>query len=149
MKMVYDCLSDRFHLQPLTKMGTLSSFLVYWMSVYPRHSECSYLPFFIIWCIWKWRNHCLFEGKKPSILGMLHQIEYYTQLYPVSSVKIKKSRICGPGPSLVFPYGFFDGATADYKGGVGFSLVLNESHSFEFVMGADFCTNTKVELMAL
>ena len=50
---------------------------------------------------------------------------------------------------MVFPYGFFDGATADYKGGVGFSLALNESHTFEFAMGAVFCTNTKSELMAL
>ena len=80
---------------------------------------------------------------------MLHQIEYYSQLYPVSSVKIKKLRIHGPGPSLVFPYGFFGGAAADYKGGVGFSLPMNESHSFEFAMGASICTNTKAELMAL
>ena len=80
---------------------------------------------------------------------MLHQIEYYILLYPDSSIKIKKPRICGPDPYLVFPYGFFDGAAVDYKGGVGFSLVLNESHSFEFAMGASICTNTKAELMAL
>ena len=80
---------------------------------------------------------------------MLHQIEYYTQLYPVESVKNKKSWIPGHGLILVFPYGFFDGAAADYKGGVGFSLALNESHSFEFAMGVGFCINTKAELMTL
>ena len=56
---------------------------------------------------------------------------------------------CGTGPSLDFPYGFFDGAVANYKGGVSFCLVLNESHSFEFAMGAGICTNPKAELMAL
>ena len=50
---------------------------------------------------------------------------------------------------MVFSYGFFDGAIVDYKGGVGFSLALNESHSFEFAMGVGICTNTKAELMAL
>ena len=70
-------------------------------------------------------------------------------MYLVTSMKTKKPRACGTGPSLVFPYGFFDGAAANYKGGVGFCLVLNESHSFEFAMGAGSCTNTKVELIAL
>ena len=28
-------------------------------------------------------------------------------------------------------------------------MALNESHTFEFVMGASICTNTKAELMAL
>ena len=32
---------------------------------------------------------------------------------------------------------------------MGFCLVLNESHSFEFAMGAGYSTNTKAELMAL
>ena len=55
----------------------------------------------------------------------------------------------GPGPTLAFPYGFFDGAATNYKGGEGFYLALNESHSFEFAMWAGICTNTKAELMAL
>ena len=66
-----------------------------------------------------------------------------------SSLKIKKPRVCGSGPSLVFPYGFFDGAATNYKGRVGFCLVLNESHSFEFAMGVGSCTKTKDELIAL
>ena len=55
----------------------------------------------------------------------------------------------GPGPTLVYPYSFFDGAVADYKGGAGFYLALNESHTFEFAMGGGLCTNTKAGLMAL
>ena len=69
-------------------------------------------------------------------------------LYPIEKKKIKL-RIVGPGPTLVYPCGFFDGAAADYKGGAGFYLALNESHTFEFAMGGDLCTNTKAELMAL
>ena len=85
----------------------------------------------------------------PSVLGMVHQNEYFTQLYPVERLKNKKLRIIGPGPTLVYPYGLFDGVAADYKGGVGFFLALNESHTFEFAMGGGLCTNTKAELMAL
>ena len=82
-------------------------------------------------------------------LGILHQIEYYSQMYRATSMKIKKPGAYEMGPSLVFPYGFFDGAATNHKGGIGFCLVLNESHSFEFAMGAGLCTNTKVELIAL
>ena len=64
-------------------------------------------------------------------------------------MKVKNPRAFGSCPALVFPYGFFDGAAANYKGGVIFCLVLNESHSFEFEMGALTCTNTKAELIAL
>ena len=80
---------------------------------------------------------------------MINQIEYFTHLYPVERLKNKKLKIVRPGPTLVYPLAFFDGPAADYKGGVGFFLVLNESHTFEFVMGASICTNTKAELMAL
>ena len=34
-------------------------------------------------------------------------------------------------------------------GGIGFSLHLNESHSFEFAVGVGLCTNTKAELVGL
>ena len=70
-------------------------------------------------------------------------------MYQPSSIKIKKPRVVGLGPVLVFPYGFFDGAAARNSGGFGFCLFLNESHSFEFALGVGACTNTKVELIAL
>ena len=70
-------------------------------------------------------------------------------MYRPSSLKVKKPRAYGSGPVLVFPYGFFDGATASNIGGVGFCLFLNESHSYEFAMGAGTCTNTKAELIVL
>ena len=79
---------------------------------------------------------------------MIHHIEYFIHLYHVEKRK-NKLRIVGPGPTLAFPSGFFDRAAADYKGGAAFYLVLKESHTFEFAMGAGICTNTKAELMAL
>ena len=63
--------------------------------------------------------------------------------------KKKKSRALGPGLVLVYPCGFFDGASTSNIRGVGFCLFLNESHSFEFAMGAGNCTNTKAELVGL
>ena len=79
---------------------------------------------------------------------MINQIKYFIHLYPIEKKK-NKLRIVGPGPTLTYPYGFFDGADADYKGRAGFFLALNESHTFEFAMGGGLCTNTKAELMAL
>ena len=70
-------------------------------------------------------------------------------MYKLDVLKVKKPRAIGSGPVRVSPYGFFDGATANGYGGVGFCLCLNESHSFEFAFGAGTCTNTKVELIAL
>ena len=124
-KSVFECLSEQYHLQPLYKSDNLISFLGTWIVRYSRHSECCYLPFLVICVIWKERNHCIFEGKNPSTLGIFHQIDYYFQLHPASSLKIKNPRICGLDPTLVFPYRFFDGEGANYKGRVGFCLVLN------------------------
>ena len=55
----------------------------------------------------------------------------------------------GQGPILVYPYGFFNGASAKGTGGVGYCLLLSESHSLEFALGASPCTNTKAELIGL
>ena len=59
--------------------------------------------------------------------------------YPVEKMKTK-FRIVGPSPI---------GAAANSKGGAGFYLALNESHSFEFAMGGGLCTNARSELLAL
>ena len=69
-------------------------------------------------------------------------------MYYPTTEKRKKPRIPGPGPKLVFPCGFFYGASAK-SGGIGFSLHLNETHSFEFVVGVGQWTNTKAKLVGL
>ena len=64
-------------------------------------------------------------------------------MYCPPAYKAKKKRALGPGHVLVYPCGYFDGASATNVGGVGFCLFLNESHSFEFELEAGPCTNTK------
>ena len=83
------------------------------------------------------------------VISLIHQIAYFSQMYCPSVIKVKKSRNLGPGPTLVYPCGFFDGASAKNVGGVGFCLFLNESHSFEFALGVGSCTNTKEKLIRL
>ena len=83
------------------------------------------------------------------VLSLLHQIAYFSLMYQLSSLKAKNPRAFGSSPVLVYPCGFFDGASASNIGGVGFCLFLNESHSFEFAMGDGTYTNTKAELIAL
>ena len=82
------------------------------------------------------------------MISLIQQVVYFSQMYYPSSEKRKKPRIMGPGPILVYPCGFFYGASAK-SGGIGFSLHLNETHSFEFVVGVGQCTNTKAELVGL
>ena len=102
-----------------------------------------------MWAIWKARNLHIFEGKELSALGIMHQITYSLQLYCPPAHKVKKTRVIGPDPIQVFPCGYFDGAFANYVGGVGYCLHLNESHSFEFALGVGNGSNTKAELLGL
>ena len=83
------------------------------------------------------------------VISIIHQISYSSQLYCPSISKVRKSRSKGLGLVLVYPCGFFYGASANSVGGVGFCLHLNESHSFEFALGAGLCTNTRAELIGL
>ena len=70
-------------------------------------------------------------------------------MYCPPAYKAKKTRYLGPGPVLVYPHGFFGGASTKNEGGVGYCLFLNESHSFEFALGVGKCTNTKAKLVGL
>ena len=84
-----------------------------------------------------------------SVLSIIFQIANFSQLYQPHSLKAIKPRALGSGPSLAYPCGFVDGASAKNIGGVGFCLYQNKSLSFEFALGAGSCTNTKEELIGL
>lgn len=142
-------LSDVYHFLPPQHSDKLSTFLSTWISRFPKHSLCCYLPFFTIWVVWKERNNAIFEGNNPSLMSITQQVMYLSQLYKPAVAKVEKPRAIGLEPVLVPPYGFFDGAATEGIGGVGFCLYLKVSHSFEFAMGAGTCTNTKAELIAL
>ena len=55
----------------------------------------------------------------------------------------------GHPPCMIYPCGFFDGASTTNIVGVGYSVYLNESHYFEFALGVGNGFNTKVELLSL
>ena len=82
-------------------------------------------------------------------MSIFQHTVYLTHLYKLALAMVKKPRAIGGGPVLAFPYGFFDGAAANGIDGEGICLSLNESHSFEFALGAGSCTNTKAESIAL
>ena len=64
-------------------------------------------------------------------------------------VKRPKARNIGDPPLKQFPMAFFDGAAADYKGGVGVCIWINEQHFIEMKLGCVLSTNTRAELLAL
>ena len=68
-------------------------------------------------------------------------------LFPVPTKK-EKIRAIGVGPDLVFPCGFFDGATAASLGGASVSIVISSSHTLIFMLGCGPSTNTRAELLA-
>ena len=93
-----------------------------------------YLPVFILWGIWLFRNQCLFENKKPSLSILIARIEGMINTFPMP-LKIHKVRHIGHEPLKCFPCGFFDGATAESIGGSGFVIYINDSHFYSFSMG--------------
>ena len=84
-----------------------------------------------------------------TVTSIFHQITYFSQLYCSSVTKVKKSRSMGQSPVLVYPCGFFNGAAAGNIGGVGFVLLLSDSHTLGFSLGCGRSTNTRAELLTL
>ena len=140
---------EQHHLSHSFQYDGLSTFLDMRTVTYSKQSGYCYLPFHAMWAVWKAMNLCIFERKKVPVISILHQIAYSSQLFCPPVTKAKNTRPKGPGLVLVYPCGFFDGASAKNYGGVGFCLYLNESHSFEFALGAGLSTNTRAELLGL
>ena len=88
-----------------------------------------------------------------TICGVFHQILYAAQLSlsrPVlMSRKSKSDRQIGTKPSMIFPCGFFDGASSSSAAGIGYCLYLNENHRLDFALGVGHGSNTKAELLGL
>ena len=70
-KKVLHILCDQHHITPLVQSDNLWDFLDSWTDRFSEHTVGCYLPFFIMWIIWKARNICIFEGKKVSILSII------------------------------------------------------------------------------
>ena len=106
-----------------------------------------YIPHYAIWAVWKSRNRVVFDGYKVNILGVMHQILYAAQISssrPVTKGRKSKSvRQIGPRPLMIYPCGYFDGASTSSAAGIGYCLHINENHRLEFAMGVGHGTNTK------
>ena len=86
---------------------------------------------------------------KPDIYFTVLSIKNLLQLYPVNMQLKNIRRTIGPAPTLVFPVGFFDGASTNRMGGIGVQLLLSKDHYLCFKLGVGLSTNTKSELLAL
>ena len=88
-----------------------------------------------------------------TVLNIFHQFMYAAQLSPSRPVtlnrKRKKTRQIGPGPCMIFPCGFFDGASISTAAGARYILFLSEKHHLDFALGVGRGSNTKAELMGL
>ena len=146
---VLDTICEQFQIPCPSRVDLPSTFTRNWVGIYKKHSSFWFVPFHMLWNIWKARNLAIFEGKKRSVLYIVQLITLQVQTYSYRSVKVKRYRQIGAPPCLVFPCGFFDGASVKKTVGVGYSIHLNETHHYEFALGVGYGTNTKAELMGL
>ena len=83
-----------------------------------------------------------------SLINDCNQVLYLLHTYPTFEFN-KKVWVIGPETVLVYPYGFFDGATIVKMGGADIYLAISNVHSFFLKMGCGHNSNTKAELLAL
>ena len=80
-------------------------------------------------------------------MDTLHHIDFFLHYYPVLGLK-SRFGIIGHAPIMIYPCGFFDGATTNSKGGAGVFIAINNSHVISFKLGCGLSTNTRAELLA-
>ena len=50
---------------------------------------------------------------------------------------------------MIFPCGFFDGASITSAAGIGFCVFFNKNHHLDYTLGVGYGSNTKAELLGL
>ena len=123
-KNVISLIQEQFNIYPSFQSDDLSSYLDRWTDCFSKKSAFYYLPFLAMWAVWKARNVSIFKGKNVHVTRIFHHISYFSQMYCPFVIKEKKSRTMGQGPVLVYPCGFFDGASA--KGARGVGVVISQ-----------------------
>ena len=91
----------------------------------------------------------LFEDLIPNISSLLHIILDEVNSYKVPLKSRYKTRDIGELSDAKYPMVFFDGAAANFIGGAGICIWLNDHHFFAIKLGCGSSTNTRVELLAL
>ena len=80
-KNVLDHICDPFQLPLPPLVDSPSLFVGNWAGNFPRNSALCSIPFHMMWTIWKARNLSIFEGKKRTVLSIVHQITNSVQIY--------------------------------------------------------------------
>ena len=99
--------------------------------------------------IWKARNRNLFDDLTPNTAILLHIILEEVNSYKVPLKYRNKFRDIGEPPVSKFPMVFFDGAAANFIGGAGICIWLNEHHILAIKLGCGNNTNTRAKRLAL
>ena len=106
------------------------------------------MPFFYIWSVWTAHNKCIFEDLEPDIRTLFFNTLDLFKSYPIACTK-RPPQAIGLTPKIIYPTGFFDGATTIGKGGASIILYINLSHFFHLKLGCGTNTNMREELLAL
>ena len=88
-----------------------------------------------------------------TVSSVFHQILHAMQL-PLSRPvmnhrKSKTARQHESHPSMIFPCGFFDGASTTFAAGIGYSVFFSKNHHLDCELGVGYGSNTKEEILGL
>ena len=106
------------------------------------------MPLFFIWHLWIARNRCIFEDQDPDTRTICFSTLELYKMYHIA-YSSKPLRTIGSTPAIIYPTGFFDGATTQGMGGACIILHISHSLLFQLKLGCGASTNTRVESLAL
>ena len=85
----------------------------------------------------------------PNIASLLHIILEEVNSYKVPLKSRSKFRDIGEPPVSKYPMVFFNGVAANFIGGAGICIWLNDHHILAIKLGCGNNTNTRAKLLAL
>ena len=103
----------------------------------------AHLPLFFCWQMWLARNRCIFEDSRPDPEHTVYYILEQLKLHPSVTHNRRKIRNIGLAPSIIYPTGYFDGATAKLIGGIGVHLLISHDHDFHLNTGIGSSAKTR------